>query len=45
MIARKRRYLANVAYDITMCFCIHYVHYLNTGSIRKIVVLKIRTLL
>ena len=56
-ITRKSRYLANVAYDVTMCFCIHYVHYWNTVSIfnvdlyifklfiRKIVVLKLRTLL
>ena len=42
-ITRKNRYLANVAYDVTMCFCIYEacdVHYWNTVSIRKIVVLK-----
>ena len=30
-ISRQSRYLANVAYDVTMCLCIYYGHYLNTG--------------
>ena len=42
-ITRKSLYLAIVAYDITMC--VHYGHYLNTVSIRKVVVVNIRTLL
>ena len=38
-------YLAIVAYDVTTCLYIHYGHYLNTVSIRKVVVVNIRILL
>ena len=51
-ITEKSGYLAIVAYDVTMCLCIHkwhytnyYRRYLNIGSIRKVVVVNIRILL
>ena len=44
-ITWKSRYLASVAYDVTMCLCTHNWHYVKFGSVRKIVIVNARVLL